>query len=118
MSDLGDVGKRGRGRSVAPRVDRLRAINLPRRAIVELDAEGRPATVTIGERGKGEGGRVRSDQPPVRLSVQFLGETWRIDDEWWRRPIARRYVEVMLDGGGRVMLYEDLITGEWWVQKP
>ena len=114
MSDNGSVGKWRRGRSVAPRVDRLRAINLPRRAIVELDAEGRPVALEL--RGKGEGGRGKG--PPHSLPVEFVGETWRIDDEWWRRPIARRYVEVMLDGGGRVMLYEDLITGEWWVQTP
>jgi len=43
---------------------------------------------------------------------------WRIDDEWWRQPIVRRYVEVILEGGGRVVLFEDPTTGEWWMQKP
>jgi hypothetical protein len=41
-----------------------------------------------------------------------------MDDEWWRQPIVRRYVEVVLEGGGRVVLFEDLITGEWFVQMP
>ena len=50
--------------------------------------------------------------------VESQGENWRMDDEWWRQPIVRRYVEVVLEGGGRVVLFEDLITGEWWMQKP
>ncbi|MGH7644869.1 MAG: hypothetical protein ACREMR_04710 [Gemmatimonadales bacterium] len=117
MSDNGDVGKWGRGRSAVPRVDRLRAINLPKPVTVELDAEGRPVAVLVGKRETGNGKR-QSARPPVRLSVEFLGETWRIDDEWWRRPIARRYVEVMLESGGRVVLFEDLVMGEWWMQTP
>jgi len=50
--------------------------------------------------------------------VEAVGEVWRIDDEWWRVPIVRRYVEVIFEGGGRVVLFEDLSTGEWWMQKP
>jgi hypothetical protein len=46
--------------------------------------------------------------------VEEIGETWRIDDEWWRDPIARRYVEVMLVGGGHVVVYEDLVGGGWY----
>jgi len=118
VSDNRGVGTWGRGRSVAPRVDRLRAVNLPKPVAVERDAEGKPVAVELhGKRETGNGKR-RSADPPINLSVEYLGEEWRIDDEWWRHPIARRYVEVMLDGGGRVVLYEDLITGEWWMQMP
>lgn len=53
-----------------------------------------------------------------RHAVESVGEIWRIDDEWWRRPISRRCIEVVLDGGKHVLLFEDLTTGEWWVQKP
>jgi hypothetical protein len=45
-------------------------------------------------------------------------ETWRIDDEWWRKPIARRYVEVVLEDGAHVVLFEDLVTGAWFAQQP
>jgi hypothetical protein len=114
----------GRGRDATPRIDRLRAINIPKPVVVELDGKGRPVAVEL--RGKGEAGSGKrqagavtpSTHPPIRLSVEFLGESWRIDDEWWRVPIVRRCFEVMLDGGGRVVLFEDLITGEWWVQTP
>ena len=84
--------------------DSLRALNVPQRVKVQLDEQRRP---TIVQRETGNGKRVES-----------LGENWRMDDEWWRQPIVRRYVEVVLEGGGRVVLFEDLITGEWWMQKP
>jgi hypothetical protein len=51
-----------------------------------------------------------------RRQVEEIGEIWRIDDEWWRDQIARRYVEVMLVGGGHVVVYEDLIGGGWFRQ--
>jgi len=71
---------------------------------VELDEQRVPVVV---RREAGNGRR-----------VETAGEIWCIDDEWWRQPISRRYIEVLLEGGGRVVLYEDLITGEWWMQKP
>jgi len=81
------------------KTDRLRAINTPRRVEVELGAAGLP---------------VRVD----RNVVESVGEIWRIDDEWWRVPIHRRYVEAILEGGKHVVLFEDVITGEWFVQTP
>ncbi len=85
--------------------DRLRALNVPYRVEVELDAGGLP----IG---------MRDARCEMRRVVEVVGDVWRIDDEWWRQPIARRYYEVVLDGGKRVVLFEDLLTGEWWMQKP
>jgi hypothetical protein len=85
--------------------DRLRALNVPQRVEVELGADGLP----IGMRDVG---------CELRRSVEAVGEVWRIDDEWWRQPISRRCVEVIFEGGGRVVLFEDLSTGEWWTQKP
>ena len=79
--------------------DRLRAINAPRRVEVELGAAG--LLVRVEHR-----------------TVESVGEIWRIDDEWWRAPIHRRYLEAILEGGKHVVLFEDQVTGEWWVQKP
>ena len=50
--------------------------------------------------------------------VEEVVEVWVVEDEWWRNPIHRRYVEVVLEGGAHVMLFEDLTTGEWFIQKP
>jgi hypothetical protein len=87
------------------RTDRLRALNVPYRVQVELDADGLP----LGMRDAGCG---------IRRPVEAVGEVWRIDDEWWRQPISRRYIQVILDGGTHVVLFEDLSTGEWFAQKP
>lgn len=81
------------------RADRLRALNVPQPVTVALDADGLPAAV--------------SD-----TTVESVREIWRIDDEWWRQPVSRRYHEVVLEGGRRVVLFEDLVTGDWFVQKP
>jgi hypothetical protein len=51
-------------------------------------------------------------------AVAEVIEVWRVDDEWWRRPIKRRYVEVILDTGAHVVLFEDEVTGEWFLQMP
>ena len=71
---------------------------------MELDALERPVAVTT----------VRG----ARCAVESVLETWRLDDEWWRVPIARCYVDAVLDGGRHVVLYCDLGTGEWWMQTP
>ena|SRR2546423_14491224 len=86
------------------RADRLRALNVQQQVEVQLDEDGMP---TIVKRETGNGKR-----------VETIGEVWRVDDEWWRQPIVRRYVEVVLEGGGRVVLFKDESTGEWWMQKP
>jgi hypothetical protein len=90
----------------ALRADRLRALNAPEAASVELDANGQPAAV---RRSKNKGGG---------QAVEDVLDTWRIDDEWWRRPIARLYHDVMLEGGGHVVLFKDLLTGDWFAQQP
>jgi hypothetical protein len=81
------------------RRDRLRALNVPRPVTVGLDADGIPRTVG-------------------NAAVDIALESWRIDDEWWRLPIVRGYVEVVLEGGGRLVLFEDMKSKQWFAQKP
>ncbi len=85
------------------RAHRLRPLNLPRPVIVELGDYGEPKTMT--------------ENNDHRV-VEAINEVWRVDDEWWRERIARRYADVVLEGGAHVVLYEDLTTGDWFVQKP
>ncbi|MCZ6916099.1 MAG: hypothetical protein O7I93_04920 [Gemmatimonadetes bacterium] len=72
------------------------------RAIETTLVDNLPAAITLDGKSK---------------RIEVIRETWRIDDEWWRDQIARSYMEVILEGGGRVMLYEDLLTGEWFLQR-
>ena len=85
------------------RADQLRALNLPVRVSVTTDPSGLPQRV---QREDGE------------LPVEEIRELWRIDDEWWRSPIIRCYADVVLAGGKRVILFQDLVTGDWWIQRP
>jgi hypothetical protein len=50
--------------------------------------------------------------------IESVNEIWRIDDEWWRQTVSRMYMEVMLEGGKRVVLFKDLISNEWFMQQP
>jgi hypothetical protein len=88
------------------RTDRLRALNVPQRVDVECDAVWQPAVVRAHQNP--HGGR----------REEAIGEVWRVDDEWWRVPIHRKYVDVSFVGGKRVMLFEDLVSKEWWMQQP
>ena len=94
------------------RADRLRAVNEPRLVAVELNADGLPKAIRRSrDNGGGQGG-----QETEAAVVDAVLESWRIEDEWWRHLISRRYFEVLLERGGRVVLFEDLGTGEWFVQ--
>jgi hypothetical protein len=76
---------------------------------VELNADGLSKTI---RRSRGNDG----GQEATTAVVEAILESWCIDDEWWRQVISRRYFEVFLEGGARVVLFEDLVTGEWFAQ--
>ncbi|HXF96893.1 MAG TPA: hypothetical protein VNI61_12410 [Gemmatimonadales bacterium] len=60
--------------------------------------------------------RNRAGRAPV--TIEAIRETWRIDDEWWREPVTRTYYEVLLEAGGRAVLFVDHATREWFLQIP
>ena len=93
------------------RTDRLRTLNAPRLVRVELNADGVPSKIW---RSRDNGG----GQETNATVVETVLESWRIDDEWWRKLISRRYFAVLFEGGTRVVLLEDLVTGEWSMQTP
>jgi hypothetical protein len=74
-----------------------------------LNAVGEPAAVKNQLRRSG-------GQAETAAVVETVLEIWRIDDEWWRQLISRRYFAVILEGGARVVLFEDLVTHEWFIQ--
>jgi hypothetical protein len=89
---------------------------------LELDGQGRPRAIQ-GEQGRAhtstdEHGRAQASTGEHGQVVETIGESWRVDDEWWRQPINRRYFDVVLEGGKHVVLFEDLMTGQWWMQRP
>lgn len=80
---------------------RFRALNEPTPLAVEADERGTPRAVLW--RG-------------AYKRVHAISDTWRIDDEWWRDEIARRYFIVELEGGRRLSIYRDLVAGAWYGQ--
>ena len=83
------------------RVDTCRPVNVPEPIRVEEDVSGFPVTI----RGK------------RRQAVVAIEDRWRIDDEWWRaESVARLYYNVLLASGQRLVLYKDLVDGDWYQQ--
>ena len=99
--------------------DRLRPLNVPQHVAVQLNNEGLPLTVVSQPLSPGPLGDTQREEAPKNdtSAVAAILEIWRVDDEWWRQPISRRYVEVVLQSGRHVVLYEDLITGSWFMQR-
>jgi hypothetical protein len=84
------------------RADAYKPVNAPEALKVEEDAAGLPVAVRIKR----------------RQSVMTIEDRWRIDDEWWRaEPVSRLYYNVLLVSGQRLVLYKDLVTGDWYEQE-
>jgi hypothetical protein len=82
-------------------VGRFRPLNEPSPVAVEATPRGGPKAVLW--RGN-------------FLDIRAIHDTWRIDDEWWREEIARRYFLVELTDGRRLTLYRDLVKDLWYAQ--
>jgi hypothetical protein len=84
------------------RADAYKPVNAPESLKVEEDAAGLPVAVRM----------------PRRQAVMSIEDRWRLDDEWWRaEAISRLYYNVLLASGQRLVLYKDLVTGEWYQQE-
>ncbi len=76
-----------------------RGLGTPRRARVEVDADGQPRSID---------GQL----------VDSVLETWLLEDRWWtQEPLRRRYWEVVTVPGADRVVFHDLIGGSWWRQR-
>ena len=57
---------------------------------------------------------VRLKKRPVL--VKDVVNMWRIDEEWWRKPISRLYFLLELENGARLTVFRDLVAGAWYRQ--
>jgi len=103
--------------------NQLQPLNVPRPVAVRLDTNGYPlmlidnlSHLPIAPRHRGARVQEQGAKSGKCRLVEAVLETWQVDDEWWREPISRRYVEVVLEGGGHVVVYEDLLTHNWFMQ--
>ena len=80
----------------------LLPLNLPLPAAVIADDAGVPTMVLMR-------GQMRR--------VVAISDRWRIDEEWWRTEISRRYFALELEGGSRTTVFHDRVTGNWYTQQ-
>jgi hypothetical protein len=51
-------------------------------------------------------------------AVEAVREEWVVEDRWWtRRPLRRRYFELVLADGRNVVVFRDLVDGSWRGQR-
>src|SRR5262245_51212578 len=86
-----------------PRADQLRPLQTPRPIRVAADQRGRPTAVGLGT-------------SRALTQVATIVDRWRIDDEWWRKEIVRRYFHLALESGRLVTVFHDLVEGGWFLQ--
>ena len=53
-----------------------------------------------------------------RLAVASVREEWLVEEGWWtRRPLRRRYFELVLEDGSDAVVYCDPESGRWFRQR-
>ncbi len=88
----------------ALRAGTFKPLNTPEPVKVEEDTNDRPVAI-------------KSKSVRGGLAIAAIENTWRIDDEWWRRePVSRIYYAVMLARGQRLVLFKDLKSNAWYQQ--
>jgi hypothetical protein len=81
---------------------RIVPLNAPRPIEVEADAAGLPLAVMT---------------PAGWRRVERVQDVWRVDDEWWRTLVSRRYFTLCLEGDALRTVFQDLMTGAWHAQR-
>lgn len=49
--------------------------------------------------------------------VQGVAKRWRVDQHWWRRRVWREYFKLATHTGLLVIVYRDLVSGQWYLQR-
>ncbi len=56
--------------------------------------------------------------PSMDGEVEAVRESWLVEDRWWTNvPLRRRYWEVVTVDGRDVVVFRDLVSGEWLSQR-
>jgi hypothetical protein len=77
----------------------VRRVGVPQEIEVRMDDRGLPAAV---------GGR----------PVAHLRDEWRVEEGWWtRRPLRRRYFDLVLEDGRNTVVFLDRQRRRWYAQR-
>ncbi len=75
---------------------------LPLKVQVMLSADGQPSRLIFGG---------------ITRVVIGIDETWREERFWWDKPIKRDYFRVVLGDGSLRNLFQNLLSGEWFLDR-
>lgn len=50
-------------------------------------------------------------------TVTHIARQWRVDAEWWQARQWRVYYKISTDSGLLVVIYQDLESGDWFLQR-
>ena len=102
----------------------IKPLNAPEPVAVHADAAGAPEKVRVTLHGIPNRMRparivMRRDVQGPWLSVAFIVDIWKINDEWWRgrdEEIERMYFDLLLENGRHMTVFHDLIRDVWYRQ--
>ena len=81
--------------------------------MTRLWPEGLPLTVQANGAGQPQTFTWQGKRHPI----DTITRDWRLDLEWWRQRVWRAYFKVSTTTGLVVVLYQDLATGAWCLQR-
>lgn len=73
-----------------------------------------PVAIDVKEGAQGEPAAIRYKR--VTQRVTGIGRRWRVREGWWRSEAAREYFELQTPRFA-CMIYRDLLTGNWYLQR-
>ncbi len=98
----------------------IKLLNQPEPVQVATDFGGRPSSVSVRTSLPARSKRGRSDtRISTMQTVAAIDDRWKINDEWWRGPneeIERMYYSLLLESGHKVVVYQDMKSGDWFRQ--
>ncbi len=111
----------------AARAGAIKPLNAPQPVSVQVDSSGTPAAIRIEAPilNRRRPRRLRSAPSAAFKSIRSdgawidvadIGDVWKITDEWWRgkeNEIERVYYALVLEGGQRVTIFQDMVSSEW-----
>jgi hypothetical protein len=81
--------------------------------MTRLWPDGQPVTVSCDEQGAPQSFSWQGQRHPVSALLQ----QWRVDLGWWRDRRWRAYYKLHTHTGLLVVLYQDLLTQSWFLQR-
>ncbi len=106
----------GAARPAAPRpggsrrgASSLRPVDTPERQLRQLNL---PEPIRVaGQRPDGHPAAIIEGRSARRIVA--VTDEWWVEDEWWRDPLSRHYLEVQLADGTNRTIYHDTVADCW-----